>query len=73
LSEVLSALKDGGKTAFEVAPHVTWDVDYGSWELFPAPQKFFAVGETLAHLKYLEEDGLLQSETKNGKVIFSVK
>ena len=72
LNEVLSTLKDGEKTAYQVAPHITWDVNYGSWELFPAPQKFFAVGETLAHLKYLEEDGVIQNKKKDNKIMFSL-
>lgn len=71
LNEILSAIKEGDKTAFDTAPHVSWDVDYKSWELFPPQQKFFAVGETLAHLKYLEEEGLVRRKTKDGKILFS--
>ena len=73
LSEIISALREEDKTAFQIAPYITWDVDYPSWEKFPAPQKWFAVGETLAHLKYLEEDGRLQRKTKAGKIVFSLK
>jgi len=73
LSEVVSALKDGEKNAFEIAPYITWDVNYGSWELFPPPQKWFAVGETIAHVKYLEEDGMVQKRTtKDNKFVFSL-
>jgi len=72
LDEIILALKDGGKNAFQVAPRVTWDVDYGSWELFPAAQKWFAVGETLAHLEYLEEDGIVRRETRGQKIVFSL-
>lgn len=35
LNEVLSALKEGGKTVFQVAPYVTWDVQYDSWGRVP--------------------------------------
>jgi glyoxylase-like metal-dependent hydrolase (beta-lactamase superfamily II) len=71
--EILSALEGGEKTAFEIAPYVSWDLDYSSWELFPASQKWFAVGETIAHLKYLEEEAMVQRKTRGGKIVFSLK
>ena len=33
--------------------HMTWDIRCRGWEDFPTPQKWFAVGEALAHLEYL--------------------
>ena len=35
---------------------------YESWALFPIPQKWFATGEAMAHLKYLEEEGKIKAE-----------
>jgi hypothetical protein len=35
-------------------------------------QKFFAVGETIAHLDYLEAEGKVRKETRNHKVLYSV-
>jgi len=72
LKEVLSALEEGEKTAFQIAPWISWDVNYGAWELFPPPQKWFAVGETIAHLKYLEENRMIQRKTKEQKIVFSL-
>ena len=72
LKETVSALEDGGKTAWEVAPHITWDIDAKSWEQFPSPQKWFAIGETLTHLIYLETDGKVRRTMKEDKVIFSL-
>jgi glyoxylase-like metal-dependent hydrolase (beta-lactamase superfamily II) len=72
LAEVISALKDGPKTACEVAPCVTWDIRYSSWRLFPAIQKWFAVGETIAHLYYLEENKVVREDTRGGKALFSL-
>ncbi|TET43956.1 MAG: MBL fold metallo-hydrolase [Dehalococcoidia bacterium] len=72
LKEVLSALEDGEKTAFQIAPWVSWDIDCSSWELFPPSQKWFAVGETIAHLKYLEENRMIQRKTKEQKIVFSL-
>jgi hypothetical protein len=73
LNEVLMILKDGAKTAFKVASYMTWDIKYKSWELFPAQQKWFAFGETLAHLKYLEEERMIWRETRGDKTVFSLK
>ncbi|MCJ7654150.1 MAG: MBL fold metallo-hydrolase [Dehalococcoidia bacterium] len=72
LDEVLFALEDSEKTAWEVAPYITWDIGCNSWEEFPSVQKWFAVGETIAHLDYLEADGRARKETKNHKVLYSL-
>jgi glyoxylase-like metal-dependent hydrolase (beta-lactamase superfamily II) len=72
LNEALSALEYGGKTAWEVAPHITWDIGYKSWEEFPPVQKWFAVGETIAHLDYLEADGRARKDARNHKVLYSL-
>ena len=72
LKEVLSSLEDGEKTAFQIAPYVTWDIQYSSWELFPAAQKWFAFGETLAHLTYLEEQGMIRRKMRENKILFSL-
>ena len=38
---------------------MTWDLDCDSWEEFPRAQKWFATGEAIAHLRYLERKGLI--------------
>ena len=72
LNEALSALEDGEKTAYQVAPLISWDISYKSWESFPAQQKWFAFGETLAHLHYLEAEGLIKGTTKEQRISFSL-
>jgi len=58
LQEILEAVRRGYRTAWEIAPHVTWDLKYDRWEDdVPLQQKFFAVGETIAHLLHLERMG----------------
>jgi glyoxylase-like metal-dependent hydrolase (beta-lactamase superfamily II) len=59
LTEVLSILKAGAMNAFEVASQMTWDIDSESWDQFPVAQKWFATGEAISHLRYLEEEGQL--------------
>ncbi|MCX6004999.1 MAG: MBL fold metallo-hydrolase [Chloroflexi bacterium] len=71
LKEALSALEDGEKTAYDIAPYITWKIESASWEQFPAAQKWFAVGETIAHLHYLENKHKIKRRTANGRILFS--
>ena len=73
LDEVISILKKGKQNAFQVASQMTWDMAYQSWELFPPPQKWFAFGEAVAHLKYLEEKGEIVREMQEQRVVFFVE
>lgn len=71
--EVLDILEeDGIGDAFNVAARMTWDMSYESWELFPLMQKWFATGEAIAHLKYLQSEGKVRRDIKGGKVLFSL-
>jgi len=72
-NEILSILKKDSANAFQVASQMSWDMTYESWDLFPIPQKWFATGEALAHIKYLEEKGQVRREIKGQKVVFSLK
>ncbi|NNL78035.1 MAG: MBL fold metallo-hydrolase, partial [Desulfobacterales bacterium] len=56
LAEVLSILNRGGMNAFQVASQMTWDIKAESWNQFPVAQKWFATGEAISHLRYLEEE-----------------
>jgi len=70
--EVMSILGKGGSNAYQVASRMTWDLTYESWDLFPAPQKWFATGEALSHLKYLEEKQLINRTDGEGGILFSI-
>jgi glyoxylase-like metal-dependent hydrolase (beta-lactamase superfamily II) len=71
--EVLSILEKGAMNAYQIASHMSWDIDCDSWDLFPVSQKWFATGEALAHLKYLDEKGIIRRETRGDKIEFSLK
>ena len=71
LGEALTALEEGAKTAWDVAPGLTWDVGFGAWPRFPPIQKWFALGETIAHLNYLEGKGRAQKKTAGGQVRYA--
>ena len=68
--EILSILEKKEMTAFEVASEMEWDIVCDSWDLFPVSQKWFAVGEAIAHLKYLEEEKRITKETRGHRRIF---
>ncbi|MEI9475154.1 MAG: MBL fold metallo-hydrolase [Deltaproteobacteria bacterium] len=72
LEEITSILEKGGMNAFEIGSRMSWDIVYDSWDVFPVSQKWFAIGEVIAHLKYLEEEGILRRETQNQKRVYSL-
>ena len=71
LNEILTTLNEGAKTAYQVAPHITWDLDCESWEEFPLIQKWFAMNETIAHVLYLEAEGRILPERRDGQIFYS--
>ena len=56
--------------AFQVASKMTWDMSYESWEQFPVTQKWFATGEAIAHLRYLERKDMLLRKTEGDVTLF---
>jgi glyoxylase-like metal-dependent hydrolase (beta-lactamase superfamily II) len=70
--EVLSILDNGPRHAFQVASEMTWDITYPSWEEFPLTQKWFATGEALAHLRYVEDQGKVTRTADHGMILFSL-
>lgn len=64
--DVLSA--EGGLTPYELSGRMTWRVrgKSPSWADFPLQQKWFAVGETAAHLEYLTVRGRAWRELSGG-------
>jgi len=61
LREIQSILcRQGLLTGYDVAKRVKWRTRYTTWEEYPAAEKFFAIGEALAHLVHLERRGLVE-------------
>jgi glyoxylase-like metal-dependent hydrolase (beta-lactamase superfamily II) len=73
LNEAIHALELGEKTAWEVAPHLSWNIHSNAWERFPSIQEWFALGETIAHLEYLEACGCTMSRVHKKKLMFSLR
>jgi hypothetical protein len=51
---------------------MSWDVIYEAWDTFPVSQKWFATGEAIAHLKYLEGRKRTRREMDGQKIVFSL-
>jgi glyoxylase-like metal-dependent hydrolase (beta-lactamase superfamily II) len=74
LNEVLEILKKYGPlTGYEVAKRIKWRVRYSSWEEYPYPERFFAMGEALAHLRKLEKEGLVEQREREGLKLWTLR
>lgn len=71
--EIMRSLAGGPLDVFRIAGLIEWDLTYKKWEEFPNTQKWFAFGEVMAHLKYLEERGKVQRcVTEEGLITYHV-
>lgn len=70
--EVICLLEKGEQTAYQVASQMSWDIDCPRWEDFPLPQQWFAGGEALAHLQYLQGRGKVKRRIVGEMALFSL-
>jgi len=73
IDEVRQILVEGPKTGFQLAAKMKWDIDCDSWEQFPVAQKWFATGEAIAHLRYLEAQNELVRETHSQLITYALR
>lgn len=73
LDEVLALLNGSSMNAFQIASRMTWDIVSENWDQFPATQKWFATGEAISHLRYLEEAGRLMRKTEKKIIKFELR
>ncbi len=55
LDEICNILDKAPLSAYKVAAKMNWDIKASNWNEFPIAQQWFATGEALSHLRYLEE------------------
>jgi glyoxylase-like metal-dependent hydrolase (beta-lactamase superfamily II) len=74
LEEVLLILDQNGEwmTPYEVAREMTWSMHTG-FQAFPRSQKWFAVGEALAHLQHLFFTGKLRRRDAPYPLLYRLK
>jgi glyoxylase-like metal-dependent hydrolase (beta-lactamase superfamily II) len=53
-------------TAYEIAARMRWKMRGKDWSEFPSHQKWFAVGEAVAHLRYLMGEGAIEKKESRG-------
>lgn len=56
------------QTVCEIASQMHWKIRGSTWDEFPMPQKWFAVGEAASHLQHLEVCGFIKGD-RSGEVI----
>lgn len=67
LEELLNNVRQSpGETAYQLAQRMTWAIKCDTWVEFPLSQKWFATGETIAHLNYLYNDKKIKYFTHSG-------
>jgi len=71
-AEILGILRQGSANAYQVASQMNWDIDCATWEEYPTPQKWFASGEAIAHLRYLEGLGHVNKAISDGINIYAL-
>jgi glyoxylase-like metal-dependent hydrolase (beta-lactamase superfamily II) len=69
--EIVAILGNAPKTAYTIATEMSWDISCESWEEFPILQKWFATGETIAHLKYLFGLGKISRNTDGTFIVYN--
>ncbi len=57
--------KEPWLNSYEIAARMKWSMRGKCWEEFPLSQRWFAVGETMAHLDFLLERGLVKRKDGN--------
>lgn len=71
LQEIMSALGPDPVSAFDIAGMISWDTRQ-TWDELPYFQKYFAVGEVVAHLRYLLNIGKLRTLKLESKSLFRI-
>ena len=71
MQEILDAMESGIEyTIRDLAPRISWRIKADGWDDFPPAQKFFASGETMAHVYHLVENGDIIMEERQGVLYF---
>ncbi len=70
--EVLQAIRNGCRTAYDISARITWDIPGMTWEQFPPLEKRSAVTETVAHLECLRWEGKVTRRTGDGVIHYDL-
>lgn len=70
LKEILHILSESPQTAFGISSQIKWNVSGNEWINSAELQKWFALSETIAHIRYLEEAGMVSRSLNNFDIVF---
>ena len=70
-NEAIEVLEEGPKNAYQTAADMSWRIRAKSWDDFPLMQRWFATGETIAHLRYLEDKQLIERHETSEQIRYS--
>jgi len=70
LDEIQEILAGSPMSAYETASRMTWDIRADSWDDFPLMQQWFATGEAISHLRYLEEKQMIRRNLNGNMITF---
>lgn len=74
LCDVMELVRDGAPiTAYDIAARMKWAIRAKDWADFPPGQRWFAVGEAIAHIQHLLLAGKLACERADGVNRYSIK
>jgi glyoxylase-like metal-dependent hydrolase (beta-lactamase superfamily II) len=71
--EIISILGSRSLNAYQMASQMKWGIACQDWDRVPVFQKWFAIGEVLAHFKYLEEEGRIRKNMAGESITFSLE
>lgn len=72
MEEIVSIIRENpGMTAYDIAGRMKWSIRARNWDSFPLQQKWFAMGEAMAHLDRLRLDGRVFREPNGGKYVYT--
>lgn len=67
IAQTLSIITETpGLTAYQIGAGLSWSMRGRNWEEFPIQQKWFAMGETIAHIDYLRLRGKVDKREADG-------
>ena len=74
LNQVLEIVNaEPGLCAYDITSRMRWKIRAKSWEDFPNAQKWFAMGECMAHLDHLVIKGALERRKEDGSVRYFIR
>lgn len=72
-AEIVALFSDGKlRNAYQVAASISWNLKHNEWIFFPITRKWSAVADTIAHLCYLRDQGLLTMKMTQHEITWGI-